>query len=201
MVGRTMTTREVLSEIRKDRVFHEESGGGVSLSGGEPVMQHDFARSVLQACRDEGIHTAIDTSGYAPREQLLTVAELADLVLYDLKLMDDARHVRYTGVSNATILENLLALGRQHREIWIRVPLIPGVNDGAAELETMARFAAGVPGVRRLCLLPYHELGMHKNRRLGRPYRMNGTGAPNAEQLDRAARVFRTTGLEVMIGR
>ncbi|MBP7936556.1 MAG: glycyl-radical enzyme activating protein [Phycisphaerae bacterium] len=201
MAGRTMTTRQVLTEIRKDLVFYEESGGGVSLSGGEPAMQHDFARSVLRACRDEGIHTAIDTSGYAPQEPLLAVAELADLVLYDLKLMDDARHVRYTGVSNATILENLLVLSRRHRTIWIRVPLIPGVNDDATELASIARFAAGVPGVRRLCLLPYHELGMHKSRRLGRPYRMNGTRAPDPEQLDRAARVFQAAGLEVMIGR
>ncbi|HOW71525.1 MAG TPA: glycyl-radical enzyme activating protein [Phycisphaerae bacterium] len=201
MAGRTMTTPQVLTEIRKDRIFYEESGGGVSLSGGEPIMQHDFARNVLHACRDEGIHTAIDTSGYAPQEQLLAAAELADLVLYDLKLMDDARHVRYTGVSNATILENLLALSRRHRTIWIRVPLIPAVNDDPTELASIARFAADVPGVRRLCLLPYHELGVHKSRRLGRPYRMTGTRAPDPEQLEQAARVLQTAGLEVMIGR
>lgn len=196
-----MTVPQVLAEIRKDRIFHEDSGGGVSLSGGEPVIQYEFVRSLLLACRDEGIHTAIDTSGYAPREQLVAVAGLADLVLYDLKLMDDTRHVHFTGVSNAFILDNLLALGHRHRNIWLRVPLIPGVNDDAAELASMARFATRVPGIRRLCLLPYHELGMHKSRGLGRPYRMNGTKAPSPEQLEQAAEVFRTAGLEVMIGR
>lgn len=196
-----MTVPEVLAEVSRDRVFFEESGGGLSLSGGEPVMQFDFVRCLLRACREEGIHTAIDTSGYALWEQLLAVAELADLVLYDLKLMDSERHVRYTGVSNAVILENLVALGCRHDAIWIRVPVIPGVNDDPAELQSMARFAAGVTGVRRLCLLPYHELGGHKSRSLGRPYRMNGTATPNAEQLDRAAQVFRNAGLDVMIGR
>lgn len=196
-----MTTRETLAEIRKDRIFYEESGGGVTLSGGEPLLQFEFVRSVLQACREEGIHTALDTCGHAPREQLLAAAALADLVLYDLKMMNDAAHVRFTGVSNARILDNLAALGRGHCRIWVRVPVIPGVNDDAAELEGMARFAAGVPGVEQVCLLPYHELGMHKSQRLGRPYRMDGVGTPGPERLEAMARRFRQAGLEVMIGR
>jgi pyruvate formate lyase activating enzyme len=196
-----MTTPEILTEIRKDRIFYDDSGGGVTLSGGEPLSQFEFVRSTLRACRDEGIHAALDTCGYAPQDQLLAAAELADLVLYDLKMMDDASHVRFTGVSNARILDNLVALGRGHHQIWIRLPVIPGVNDHAAELEGMARFAAGVPGVDRVCLLPYHELGMHKSQRLGRPYRMDGVVTPEPERLEEMACLFRRAGLKVMIGR
>jgi pyruvate formate lyase activating enzyme len=201
MVGRTMTTRDVLAEVRKDRIFYDESGGGVTLSGGEPLMQSGFVQDLLQASRDDGIHTAIDTCGYAPQEQLLAAAALADLVLYDLKMMDDVRHTRFTGVSNVPILENLVALGRRHHQIWIRLPVIPGVNDSATELESMAQFAAGVAGIRRVCLLPYHELGMHKSRRLGRSYRLDGTAIPRPEQLEEIARPFQQAGLEVMTGR
>jgi pyruvate formate lyase activating enzyme len=201
MIGRTMTTRDLLAEVRKDRIFYDESGGGVTLSGGEPLMQPEFLQSVLRACRDDGIHTAIDTCGYAPQEQLLAAAALADLVLYDLKMMSDAGHVRFTGVSNTRILDNLVALGERHHRIWVRVPVIPGVNDSGEELERMARFAAGVPGVRRLCLLPYHELGSQKSRRLGRPYRMDGTAVPGPERLEAMAKLFREAGLEVTTGR
>jgi pyruvate formate lyase activating enzyme len=200
-IGRTMTVGQVLAEVRKDRVFYDESGGGVTLSGGEPLMQFEFLQSVLRACRDEGIHTAIDTCGYAPAEQLLAAAGLADLVLYDLKMMDDARHVRFTGVSNTQILDNLVALSDRHCRVWIRVPVIPGVNDREEDLKRLARFAAGIPGVRRVCLLPYHELGKQKSLRLGRPYRMSGAAVPKPERLEAMARLFRQAGLEVMTGR
>jgi len=201
MAGRIMGPQEVLAEVLKDRLFYDDSGGGVTFSGGEPLMQSGFLRSLLRACRQDGLHTAIDTCGYVPQEELLETARWADLVLYDLKMMDSERHRRYTGVPNDRILDNLAALGREHGQIWIRVPVIPGVNDRDVELESMAHFAAGVPGVRRVCLLPYHELGLHKRSRLGQPYRLKGITTPDPRQLEETARPFRQAGLEVVIGR
>jgi pyruvate formate lyase activating enzyme len=200
MVGRRMTVPEVVAEVIKDRVFYEESGGGVTVSGGEPLMQPRFLVSLLAACRTQGVHTAVDTCGYAPPEDLLAAAPLSDLFLYDLKLMDDARHRRYTGVSNAGVLGNLRALGGVHKNIWIRVPVIPGVNDDAENLEAAARFAAAIPGVRQVNLLPYHEAGAYKSPRLGRPYRL-GKAAPAAlASIDEAAARFRAAGLNVVVG-
>jgi pyruvate formate lyase activating enzyme len=162
LVGRRMGVKEVLDEVLLDRVFYEESGGGVTFSGGEPFLQPQFLLKLLAACRTEGIHTAVDTSGYASREDLMTAAPLTDLFLYDLKIMDDARHRQWTGASNAVILENLLALGAVHQNIWIRMPLVPGFNDDAEQIEAVARFAASVPGVRQVNLLPYHATAAHK---------------------------------------
>jgi pyruvate formate lyase activating enzyme len=200
MVGRRMTVAEVVAEVLKDRVFYEESGGGVTISGGEPLMQPRFLVGLLASCRTQGIHTAVDTCGYAPPADLLAAAPLADLFLYDLKLMDDAGHRRYTGASNATVLDNLRALGRVHDRIWIRVPIIPGVNDDAENLEAAARLAASIPGVRQVNLLPYHEAGAYKSPRLGKPYRL-GVAAPAAPaSMNEAAARFRAAGLNVMIG-
>jgi len=168
MVGRRMTTDEVLAEVLKDRLFYDDSGGGVTFSGGEPLMQPEFLLELLRACRAHGIHTAVDTSGYAPQEQLRAAAGLTDLFLYDLKTMDDARHLECTGVSNAAILDNLAALGRMHQNIWIRIPIVPGFNDDAEQLDAAARFVASIPAVRQVSLLPYHPTGNHKVRWLGR---------------------------------
>ena len=158
-----------MTEVLKDRLFYDDSGGGVTISGGEPLVQPEFLMGLLAACRTRGVHTAVDTSGYAPRGQLLAAAGLTDLFLYDLKTMDDERHLECTGVSNATILENLAALGRVHDNIWLRIPIIPGFNDDAGQLEAAARLAASIPAVRQVSLLPYHATGTHKAQRLGPP--------------------------------
>ena len=131
-------------------------------------MQPRFLKDVLESCRAEGIHTAVDTSGYAPREDLLSVAPLTDLFLYDIKALDDDRHRQGTGVSNALILGNLLALGIIHQNIWIRVPLVPGFNDEPGQVEAVSRFTASVPGVRQVNLLPYHAMAAHKWTNIGR---------------------------------
>jgi len=200
MVGRRMNAAEVLAEVLKDRVFYEESGGGVTFSGGEPLRQPRFLRALLQACRDAGLHTAVDTCGFAPKEDLLAVAPLADLFLYDLKFMDESRHARYTGASNVSILDNLRALGDIHGHIWIRVPIIPGLNDGARELEALARCAASVPGVRQVNVLPYHGAGAYKAPRVGRAYRLQETAPPSPEYMEDVAARFRGHGLSVRIG-
>jgi pyruvate formate lyase activating enzyme len=194
-----MTADEVLAEVLRDAIFYDESGGGVTFSGGEPLAQPKFLMALLAACRASGIRTAVDTSGYAPQEDLLAAAALADLILYDLKTVDDDRHRRYTGVSNETILENLKALGRSHGNIWVRVPLVPGFNDDVEQLEAVGQFAAAIPGVRQLNILPYHKTGVHKWAGLRKPPPPDAAPA-SAEAIDRAAARLRQSGFNVLVG-
>jgi pyruvate formate lyase activating enzyme len=180
----------------------------VTVSGGEPLAQPVFLRELLVGCRALGIHSAIDTCGYAPREDLLEVAALADLILYDLKGLDEVRHLERTGVSLRPILENLQALAAVHPHVQLRVPLIPGHNDDLPGLEKMARYAAGLPGpsagasrgIRTVSLLPYHRLGGAKRPRLGRDERMRDTVPPTVAQVEAAAAIFRSHGFKVLIG-
>jgi len=200
MVGTHMTVAEVLGEVLKDRIFYDDSGGGVTVSGGEPITQSQFLGALLGACRAEGIHTAVDTCGFAPQEDVLSIAPLTDLFLYDLKMMDDDVHRRFTGVSNAMILDNLKALSREHDNIWIRVPVIPGFNDGDDHLDAIVRFTASINGVRQVNLLPFHELGMHKNEHLGREDTLEPVPSASADCLKTAAERFRAAGVPVHIG-
>ena len=200
LVGQAMSVPEVLTEICRDQVFYEDSGGGVTFSGGEPLAQPEFLSSALAACRRRGIHTAIDTCGYAPTSQFLAIAPLADLFLYDLKFMDDALHCKFTGVSNQAIIENLEHLARLGRAIWIRIPLIPGVNDHDFELDTMARFIAALPGVQQVNLLPYHMIGIHKFARIGQEYGLPGLTPPSAERMKDIVARFAAGGLKAKAG-
>ena len=200
MTGDRSTVEEIVDEVLKDSVFYDESGGGVTFSGGEPLLQAAFLKSLLLACRTRGIRTAVDTCGYAPRERLMEVAESADLFLYDLKFVDDARHIEYTGVSNTIILSNLRELGAIHRNIWLRIPLIPGLNDTEGQLDTMAQVAASVPGVRQINLLPYHRTGVQKFKRLGKEYRLDHIQPPTQAQMEAAVARFRALGLDARSG-
>lgn len=200
MAGTEMTVQQVLAEVLQDRVFYEASGGGVTFSGGEPLAQPEFLRGLLAACRAHGLHTAVDTCGMARLEDLAAVAPLTDLFLYDLKMMDEEKHRRFTRVSNATILDNLRSLGRLHEQIWVRVPIIPGFNDSPADLEAAARFVAGIIGVRQVNLLPFHKTGLGKLRRLGRASEMSETEPPSVEAMDKALALFQSLGLAAKAG-
>ncbi len=200
VIGREMSVEEVMRAVLQDRVFYEDSGGGVTFSGGEPLMQPDFLAELLAASRAAGLHTTVDTCGMAKIEHLLGIAPLTDLFLYDLKLMDEARHREFTGASNRVILENLQALGLTHRQIWIRVPLVPGVNDDQPALEKTARFAASVPGVRQVNVLPFHRTGTPKARRLGKADSLGDLAPPPVAAVEAALDVFRQFGLEARAG-
>jgi pyruvate formate lyase activating enzyme len=200
MVGQAMTVDDVLAEIVKDRIFYDDSAGGATLSGGEPLMQAEFCRQVLAACRAAGIHTAVDTCGAVPYEDLLSVAPLTDLFLYDIKVMDETRHREHTGAANRVILDNLRALGQRHDNIWLRVPVVPGLNDTAHDLREIARFAASVPGIRQCNLLPYHALGHGKTQRLGGGDRPVPVGTPSGETIEALADAVRGFGWKVQIG-
>ena len=195
VMGHEMTVADVLAEVLKDRVFYEESGGGVTLSGGEPLAQPGFALALLQACHAQELHTALDTCGHCDPEDLLAAAPYTDLFLYDLKAVGDEVHRQATGVSNARILENLTALGRVHRNIWVRIPVVPGVNDTPAEMGAMARFVSSVGGVQCVQLLPYHPMGHHKGERVGRLTPEQSATAPTAAILESAAEAFRVVGI------
>ena len=190
----------MLSIVLRDRIFYDDSGGGVTFSGGEPLGQLAFLLDALAACRAEEIRTAVDTSGASSLDGLLAVARRTDLFLYDVKVMDDTTHRRVTGVSNRRILENLRELARHHENIWLRVPIVPGVNDDTRNLEATAKLAASLPSVRKICLLPYHRIGDEKLRRFGRSRGVERLVAPSPEHVQRLANLVEAVGVEAQIG-
>jgi pyruvate formate lyase activating enzyme len=200
IAGGEMSVDEVVAEVLRDQIFFDESGGGVTFSGGEPLGQAAFLKEALAALRGRGVRTAVDTSGCASRGHLLEIAPLVDLFLYDLKVMDPVRHFELTGVPNDAILENLTALGAVHENIRVRIPVIPGLNDDPANVEATAAFAASVPGVRQVDLLPYHRTGVHKFQRIGRAYPLAGLEPPTRDHLESLAESLRAHGLQVTIG-
>jgi pyruvate formate lyase activating enzyme len=194
-----MTVVEVMSELVRDRVFFEESGGGVTFSGGEPFMQPAFLRSLLDACQGEGISTAVETCGMTDGQDLLGMADRVDLFLYDVKLMDRDRHGETTGVGNETILANLTALAATHAHVIVRFPVIPGVNDDSKNVGLMVVMMNRL-GLREIDLLPYHRIGTDKYRRLGRPYQLAELQPPSAEAMENIRRVFADAGIEGSVG-
>ena len=191
---------ELVRELLRDRIFFDQSGGGVTFSGGEPLLQMPFLLEALARLQAEGVHTALDTSGFAPWGDLEAASRLASLVLYDLKVMDDDRHRAATGRSNRIILENLRALAGLHGDIWIRVPVVPGINDDLENLEAAAAFLEPLPGIRRVELLPYHATGEAKFARLGQAYALPGLAPPTTQRLEALAAVFRARGLATTFG-
>ena len=200
MVGKRMTVEEVMAEIRKDAIFYEDSGGGVTFSGGEPLAQPAFLQALVESCAACGIRTALDTCGFAPTGRLLAVAAVVDLVLYDIKSADDVRHTRFTGVSNRLILNNLRILGQAHGNIWLRIPVIPGLNDTEEELDAMARLAASVGGVRQINLLPYHRTATAKFQRMGRANELADVVPPSSERMQSILNRFTSLRLAARVG-
>lgn len=199
IAGQEMTVDKLLHEVEKDRVFYEESGGGVTFSGGEPFCQPAFLEGALDALRENEIHTAVDTSGFVPTETLLHMSHKIDLFLYDLKAMDDERHIRLTGVSNRLILDNLRLLALQNADVVVRIPLVSGLNDSSEEIEPMCRHLSSL-GLMRIDLLPYHEIGMEKHQRLGGQRPLESLAAPAPEKVQHIADRFTREGFSVGIG-
>ncbi len=199
VVGKTVTTEYVIKEIEKDLIFYDQSGGGVTFSGGEPLMQPEFLEQLIRDCKSRDIHTAVDTSGYASWDVLSGMCGSIDLILYDIKHMDDQMHIKTTGVSNRVILDNLEKLSKVHNNIVIRVPLVPGINDDHENIVNMARFISSI-NVREVNILPYHNTGMDKYGRLGKEYRLPHTKEPAAQSLDSIKETLMSAGLYVKIG-
>jgi pyruvate formate lyase activating enzyme len=199
IVGREMSVAEVMDEIEQDVAFYDQSGGGVTFSGGEPLAQPAFLREILQACKTRALHTTLDTCGFARWDVLEEIRKSVDLFLYDLKLIDDARHHKVTGVSNASILENLRRLSRKGHRIILRVPVIPGINDDEGNIRAIAMLAADLPHLERIDLLSYHRIGRDKYRSLGRVCPMPEVDPPSDKRIAEIARRLRALGLDVNV--
>lgn len=196
----TVTVEAVIEEVLRDRVYYDSSGGGVTFSGGEPLMQPGFLVALLEASRGVGLHTAVDTCGFASEAVVRSLMPLVDLFLFDLKLMDSALHRRYTGVSNELILSTLRLLGGEGRTVQLRLPVIPGVTDTQTNLEAVARYALEHTRCRSISLLPYHRTAEAKYTRLRLENRMQGTVPPPAERLEEVQQYFEQNGFKVRIG-
>jgi pyruvate formate lyase activating enzyme len=199
--GKEMSISEIMEEIEKQRIFFDQSGGGVTFSGGEPLLHHDFLIQLLDECGNRGIHRAVDTAGLVNIEILKEVAKRTDLFLFDLKIMDSEKHRRWIGVPNEQILENLKILAETGAEINIRVPLIGGVNDDDENLIRTAGFVASLSGEKKLVsLLPYHKIAESKYQKLGRPESFIALDQSSEESQQKAISIFQRMGIEAQIG-
>ena len=199
--GKPTSVAEIMKEIEKERVFFDQSGGGVTFSGGEPLLQSQFLIELLDECGKRGIHRAVDTAGLANTEIILKVAKRTDLFLYDLKLMDSDKHRQWVGIPNEKILENLSLLAKTGAKIIIRIPLIGGVNDDPENMEATARFVAELSGERKeVNLLPYHKIAQTKYHKLGRPEEFQLLEEPTKEAQTQAIAIFQEYGIEASIG-
>jgi pyruvate formate lyase activating enzyme len=199
-VGERVEPAALVKSLLRDRIFFDESGGGVTVSGGEPLAQAAFVTEVLRLLQADGVHTALDTCGFGRWPDLRNAAAHASLVLYDLKLLDPTRHEAATGVSNEIILGNLEALAGVHAAIWIRIPIVPGVNDDEENIGATAEFLRSMPTIRRVDLLPYHAASEAKFVRLGLDYALLGTPPPEPGRLEVLASRFRARGITTTIG-
>ena len=199
IAGHPASIPELVAEIAKDRVFYEQSGGGVTLSGGEVLCQPEAAEALARACNALGIHVAIDTCGHVPYENLARLSDCADLFLYDLKHLDPALHKEYTGQDNHLILGNLRRLSDSGAAIFLRIPLIEGFNADDRHIGALADFCRNL-NVRQIDLLPYHSTGSSKYQRMDRPYEPGRFAAPTPERLDRIQKILQQSHPQVTIG-
>lgn len=199
LLGKTYTVREVLAVLDQDKLFYDQSGGGVTLSGGEPLAQGEFAIQLLAACKARGYHTAVDTSGYVPQAMLEKALPYTDLFLYDLKHLDDAQHQKYVGAPLGPVVENLRYLAKAGAKIWLRLPIMPGINDDWPELEAV-RDLAGECNIKDVFLLPYHDIARAKYERLCLDYKLKDLKPPSRERMEALRRWWTEAGFNTQIG-
>jgi pyruvate formate lyase activating enzyme len=201
-VGKFYSVGDVLDILEKERVFLNESKGGVTFSGGEPMLQAEFLVEALKACKENGFRTAVDTSGYSSPENYTSVIQYTDLFLFDLKHLDDTKHIGSTGVSNIGILNNFRLLIESGKDVMVRIPVIPGINDDYDHLGKLKQFLAETKtdSLKKINLLPYHKIGSSKYKRFNIPYRMEGIEPPTNETMQKMKTFFEETGINVKIG-
>jgi pyruvate formate lyase activating enzyme len=195
-----MSANEVMKEVLSDAIVYEESGGGVTFSGGEPLEQHVFLLELLKISKENNLHTALDTTGYTSPEILENVIELTDLFLYDIKLMDDEEHIKYTGVTNKGILENLEHILLKKKDVIIRFPVVPGVTDSEKNIRCMKEFIGKQNGyLTEIHLLPFHNIADHKYTKLNAVNNLKGVASLKEKDLLPLKKEFESTGLKVKI--
>ena len=199
-VGKAVTKDNILAEIEKDVVFYDQSSGGVTFSGGEPLLQGDFLLDLLRCCQEREIHTAVDTTGFGDTRSLLQIASYVDLFLYDLKIMNEEKHKMYTGVSNQIILNNLQELSQIHNQVIVRIPLIPNINDDENNIKRTGEYLASLKNIKKVNILPYHNTGLDKYKRLHKEYKLRETKAPSNEKIATVKKQLMDFGLQVQVG-
>ncbi|SFM13631.1 trans-4-hydroxy-L-proline dehydratase activase [Pelosinus propionicus] len=197
IAGKEYTVQDVMQEIHKDKPFYEQSGGGVTLSGGEVMIQIDFIEELVKACKEQGITVAIDTCGYAPSDNFLRIIKYVDVFLYDIKLMDSGEHEHYTGRDNALILENLKLLSNHDAVIQLRLPLIEGINTKNEQIQDIIDFIADL-NIHSINLLPYHHMGQGKYKKLNCPLPV--LERPTDLRLEEIRSMFKQANYKVQIG-
>lgn len=202
LAGGSISAAEVMAEIERDTAFYDQSGGGATFTGGEPLAQPEFLCALLEECRRLDVHSVVDTSGIADADVIRDIALLVDLWLFDVKIADPAKHNAFVGCSNQAALRNLRFLAAGGSRVWVRVPVIPGINDGSEDLAGLAGLLTSLGGRRpeRVELLPYHRVGVEKYARLGRDYALGDVPQAGAERIERAARALRDLGVDVRTG-
>lgn len=199
--AKPMCLSEIMEIILKDEKYYRKTGGGVTISGGEPMLQHEFAQEVFQECKKMGFHTALDTTGHPQWDLYEAILPFVDLVLLDLKHMDRATSQELTGVSNERILENLKKMADRNQAVQIRLPLIPGLNDSETNLNATAAYCQQMgPAIKRIQLLPYHKFGIPKYERVGKEYPLPDITPPSKETMQQCKSLFESYGLSVQIG-
>lgn len=200
-VGTLVTVDELINEIEKERVFHETSSGGVTFSGGEPLMQYKFLLKLADECTKRGIHTCLDTSGYVAPDIFKSALNRFDLFLYDIKTLDNLKHIKYTGVSADIILANLFTLSDSGKKFIIRFPVIPGINDFEEDILKIKNLISRLNNeIKELHILPYHAIAKGKYQRFNREFKMNGNIEPDEKRIERLKSEFEETGYTVKIG-
>ena len=200
-LGEDITVGEILREVERDRAYYYRSGGGgMTLSGGECLMQPEFSEALLRCAKEKGISTAIETTGYAPIEVIRRLLPYVDTVLMDIKHISSEKHKEFTGKDNALILENAKIIAREARRLIIRTPVIPTFNDTDEEIRAIVEFAKSLDTVREIHLLPYHRIGSDKYAGLGRKYMMEYIRVPEKERMQKLLGIVNDIGLEGKIG-
>jgi pyruvate formate lyase activating enzyme len=199
LFGKKMNAKQVLEECLKDLMFYRKSGGGVTLSGGEAFFQFEFALEILRLLKENGIHTAVETTGYLTQEKLYRVLPFVDLFLFDLKGIDDEKHKMHTGVSNKRILKNLKYLSKTNKEVIVRIPIIPKHNDSKEDINQLISFLKSLNSKYLVNLLPYHKLGSFKYKALGRNYELETLELPSIENLEQIRLKFEKNGIDAKI--
>jgi pyruvate formate lyase activating enzyme len=200
--GKSYTVNDILEILEKERIFFLQSGGGVTFSGGEPMMQTDFLLEALKACKSNEYHTAVDTSGYSGPENFKAVIPFTDLFLFDIKHMNDTRHLELTGVSNSLIFSNFKLILDSGKDIFVRIPVVPGFNDEPENLRMLRQFLADSKrkNLKKINLLPYHKIGKAKYKKFNIPDRTNDAQQPSRERMNELKESFSNTGIKTKIG-
>lgn len=198
--GRWMTVEDLMKELYKDRVVYRRSGGGITVSGGEALVQHTFLLELLKTCKSVGWHTAIETTGFAKKEVLDEIVPWLDLVMMDIKHIDPVIHKQFTGVDNTKILENAIYISKMAKEMIVRVPVIPGFNADKKTITGIAKFATYMHNIKQIHLLPYHDLGSNKYGMLGKDYTLSDVKTPEASTMEELKEIVESYGFQCKIG-